>query len=357
MMSAASLSQRSTLLWILLSVTAGQNFSVTRLRVEYLAAPLGVDVTFPRFSWALEHSTRGQVGSSYRIVVSSVRSSTIVWDSGTVLSNRSVNIPYSGTPLAPDSDFSWSVVCGDNSGTLSPAAVSNFSTGLYGSNAWHGAEFISSRSSGSLNTYRSEFSLERTITRARLYVTGLGYAKTWLNGVLTDDHQLGHFTTFEMRTLYDVVDVSSLLQSGCNSLGIMLGRGWFSQPSVNVGPRQFRLVLSVTFDDSPMPVYFVSKNTAGVSGALVFAAASGPVLADDIYIGETYSGLVAAAQSGWSVCGFSPQPLWQETEAPSVSPDTLGAVSSAQTVPIRIDRTYSTLALTEPLPNVYVFGR
>ena len=342
--------------WLSICVTAGQNFSATRLRVEYLSAPLGIDVSRPRFSWALVHPDRGQVASSYRIVVTSVLSSDVVWDSGTVLSNRSVNIPYSGVALPPDSDFSWSVVCGNTHGMFTSPAQSNFSTALYGPNAWQGAEWISSFSSGSLNTYRSEFILDGPVTRARLYVTGLGYAKTWLNGALSDDHELGHFTTFEMRTLYDIADVTMQLRSGCNALGIMLGHGWFAQPTVDVGPRQFRLLLSVSFGNSTAPVYFVSKNAAGTPGGLVFAAAAGPVLVDDIYIGETYSGLVGAAQSGWSVCGFSPQPPWVATEAPMVSPDTLGAASSAQTVPIRIDRTYSTLSLTEPLPNVYVFG-
>jgi hypothetical protein len=32
----------------------------TRLRVEYLESPLGIDVAVPRFSWALLHSSRAE---------------------------------------------------------------------------------------------------------------------------------------------------------------------------------------------------------------------------------------------------------------------------------------------------------
>ena len=335
----------------------GQNFSLTRLRVEYLEAPLTVEIPTPRFSWALVHPMRAQAMTSYKIVVTKMPSSIVVWDSGTVVSNTSTNVPFVGSAREPDSDYSWSVVCSDASGSFSEKAVSTFSTALFGPNAWHGASWVSSPLYGALNTYRAELNLSGgDVLRARLYVTGLGYAKTWLNGGLTDDHELGSFTTFEMRTLYDVVNVTSQLRLGCNTLGVMLGNGWFSQPSVNVGPRQFRLLLSVTMSGTETPMYFGSSLSQGAPGSLVFAATAGPVLADDIYIGETFSGPVAAALKGWSECGFIPPAPWNTTVAPAVSPDTLGAVSSAHTVPIRIDRTFSTLSVNEPLPNLFVFG-
>ncbi len=41
----------------------------TRLRVEYLENPQGVDVTAPRLSWALNHGSRGEIQTGYQVVV------------------------------------------------------------------------------------------------------------------------------------------------------------------------------------------------------------------------------------------------------------------------------------------------
>ena len=49
------------------------------------------------------------------------------------------------------------------------------------------------------------------IRRAHLYVAGLAYYKCWLNGQPVSDHELGHFTTFERRVLYDTWSVGHLL--------------------------------------------------------------------------------------------------------------------------------------------------
>ena len=47
--------------------------------------------------------------------------------------------------------------------------------------------------------------------RAHLHVAGLAYYKCWLNGVAVSDHELGHYTTFEQRILYDTWDVRGLV--------------------------------------------------------------------------------------------------------------------------------------------------
>ena len=49
------------------------------------------------------------------------------------------------------------------------------------------------------------------IRRARLSVAALAYYKCWINGQIVSDHELGHFTTFEQRVLFDTFDVTELL--------------------------------------------------------------------------------------------------------------------------------------------------
>ena len=346
------------LLLLARAAPAAAQGSSARLRIEYLDSPLTIDVVTPRFSFAPLHPARGAALASYRIVVAQTfPTAAPVWDSGVVASNSSLNIGYKGPALAANADYTWTVTWADAAGATSAPASSTFSTGLLAAADWGAAEWVSG-SGGTLNTFRAELALASPVTRARLFITGLGYAKTWLNGALTDDHELGQFMTFQQRTLYDVVDVSAQLRSGCNALGVMLGNGWWAEPSIKAGVRQFRLVLSVTTQDGATSTYH-SSNAAGGAGALVFNATSGPVTSDNIYDGESFDGRIAAALAGWSECGFAPSPAWpwQATEAPAVTPTSYGAVISAHGVLIRTDRTYSVVdsGITQPKPGVFVF--
>lgn len=336
-----------------LAVAAAQPLAAYRMRVEYLENPLTVDVVTPRFSWALAHTARASVQSAYHLIVKTA-AGAVAWDTGVVTSNVSLNVPYGGAPLISDTDYTWTLTWTDGTGATAPPASATFSTGLLSPSDWHGAAYISSTTNGSLNTYRTEFTLAALPVRARMFIIGLGYAKTWLNGALTDDHELGQFVTFEQRVLYDVVDVTSQLVPGCNALGVMVGSGWFAQKSVKAGPRQFRLLLSLTAADGS--VSYMSSSLAPGAGALTFTATVGPVTSDDMYDGETFDGRNLAAISGWTSCGFVPAPgAWQPAAAPDVSPATFGALVGSHTQWVRTDRTYSPVTITQPLPGVFVF--
>ncbi len=183
----------------------------TRLRTEYLENPIGLDEPAPRFSWAPIHPTRGATMSSFSISVKTA-TGTPVWSSGVVNSNVSTNFPYAGPALASDTDYVWTVIWTDNMGAQSSPASATFSTGLFSPADWQQAIYVG----GTADNYmlRSEFSLPTVPQRARLYISGLGYYKSWINGQMTDDHELGLFTTFERRVMYDAWDVTELVHEG-----------------------------------------------------------------------------------------------------------------------------------------------
>lgn len=202
---------------------AQTNFTANRLRVEYLADAITIDVPQPKFSYALDHPVRGQYQTAYQLVVASAAGST-VWDSGKVMSNRTLNIVYNGTSLVSDSDytceFCWrstgsllfesssilhrmnihrarrkqltlllvcdlvfagTVTSWDSTGAPSVPTTSFFSTALFNTPAdFNGAAWLTSgEQDGSMNTYRSaNIVLAAPVTRARLYIAGMGYAKS-----------------------------------------------------------------------------------------------------------------------------------------------------------------------------------
>ena len=243
------------------AVQQEQEHTAVGLEVEHATEPLTVDTASPRFSWKLSHPQRAQRQLSFRVVVTMTTTAAgpgdVVWDSGAVASNAThVLYPGAGAGarvLPSDTDFSWSVVWADATGSPSRAATSTFSTALLGGVPdWHGAEWLSSSGNGSLNLYRAvlpELGAEPP-RRARLYIASPGYYHATLNGVETDSHLLGPQSTFHVRALYDAWDVTALLRGGCNTLGVALGNGWGSSTHSggNAGrwDRQFIAMLSVT---------------------------------------------------------------------------------------------------------------
>ena len=322
------------------------------MRVEYLEAPLGIDDPAPRMSWAPISAARGAAMASFRIVVAS--GGATVWDSGVVVSNSSVNVPYAGPAPASDTDYTWTLTWTDATGASAPAASAPFSTGLLAQADWRGAAFVMGAAGADNNMLRAEFTIPGTaqVTRARLYIQGLGYYKSWLNGEPTDAHELGSFTTFEKRILYDAWDVAALLRPGCNAIGVMLGAGWYSEPSVKVGPRSLIAMLSVMTADGAK-TYFASSLTPGAN-SLVFSSTVGPVTSDNIYAGENYDARLE--QPGFAACAFTPPAPWLPAVAAPDPRTVHGSVMSWQSpasAPM-IDRDYSVAAITTPSDGVYV---
>ena len=374
------------------------------LLVEHATAPLTIDLPAPRFSWQLQHPARAQSQSAYRISVSRLPFSpslaaTPVWDSGLVRSNRTAAL-YAvdggpGQPLESDADYAWAVQWWDADGAPSDPARSTFSTALlHGEQDWHGAQWVSSVGNGSLNTYRALLpALPSAPSRARLYIAAAGYYKSRLNGRETDGHMLGPQSNFGMRALYDVWDVTSLLQAGCNCLGVTVGHGWGSNTHTRKNmhwDRQFIALLSIADASGRTTVYpsratvdrlpaasasapprapaAPLRSTAAAPGstprwssadALQFTAAAGPITYDDVFDGEAFDGRVATAMRGWDTCEFPAGASWEPTSVPSDTPADHNASMSTHTLQTVVVGNYTAApgGVHQPAaaPGSYVF--
>ncbi|WP_020674285.1 family 78 glycoside hydrolase catalytic domain [Amycolatopsis nigrescens] len=106
---------------------------VEKTTVEYAESLLGTDVPAPRLSWRLatrKADDRNVTQSAYQIVVSAGRDE--VWDSGRVVSERSVGVPYGGAALRPRTRYHWRVRVwdGDRPSEWSPTGW--WETGMLG---------------------------------------------------------------------------------------------------------------------------------------------------------------------------------------------------------------------------------
>lgn len=100
------------------------------LRFDNQVEPLGMALRQARFSWLVKDTRRGAMQSAYRVVVStdstvSATGPNLVWDSGKVASDRSIQVPYGGPTLKPRQRYFWKVQTFDAADVPSPwSAVS-----------------------------------------------------------------------------------------------------------------------------------------------------------------------------------------------------------------------------------------
>jgi len=115
---------------------------VTSLRTEYAVNPIGVETERPRLSWKLGARRRGTLQVAYQIRAAHSaealkRGVDLVWDSGRVRADTSIQLPYDGPPLHSRERTYWQVRVWDNHGLASDwSPVAHFEMGLLLQSDW-----------------------------------------------------------------------------------------------------------------------------------------------------------------------------------------------------------------------------
>jgi len=245
-----------------------------------------------------------------------------------VAGSQSTHVVYAGKPLESAQTYYWKVRFWDRDGKDSPySAVARFYTGLFSPADWKG-KFI-----GGANQLRKEFTLPSRPLRARAYIAGLGYYELRLNGRKIGDQVLDPgWTTYDKRVLYAAYDVTDALEAGANAVGILLGQGWY-------GARAALLQLNVECEGG--------QHVEIVTDAS-WKTASGPILADSIYNGETTTraGNPRLGPPRLRRCRLETQPAGGCAK---------GVLSAQMIPPIRVVDTLVPLKMTSPHSGVYVY--
>ena len=325
-------------------------FKPVELSCEYAYNPLGIDTTRPRLSWRVDFSGWGRDQKAYRIIVANSKRDledgfANMWDSGRVESNQSINIVYSGMPLTSGMRCYWKVCIWDNEDNESLfSEMAMFDMGLLSENDWKGGwmGFPAGKNGGSLY-FRKDFDVRTDVVRATVYICGLGYYELSINGRKVGDYVLDPgFTEYEKRVLYTTYDSTSYLKMTSNTLGVVLGNGWYGAP-------KFILQMNIEYMDGTSTSIVSDPNTGwNVSG--------GPIVQNSIFDGEVYDARLE--KLGWdtpeyvSNLGSKNMDGWiraMTVEAPS------GRMISQQMEPIKIVEEIKPLSVTNPLKGIYVF--
>jgi alpha-L-rhamnosidase len=234
---------------------------------------------------------------------------TLFWDSGKINSDESVLQEYKGNPLQSTSRYYWQVKVWDAQGKESAwSEPAFFEMGLLYSGDWKAKWIdpegtIDPKKQQPAPLIRKDFKLAKKVASARLYVTSRGLNEMYINGKRVGDYVFTPgWTAYKTYFQYFTYDVTSLLKTGNNTVGAMLGDGWYrgflAWASVrnHYGERLALLAqVVVRFTDGTQQVIGTDETWKSTSKS--------PIINSDLYMGETYD--ARAEQSGWADPSFN----------------------------------------------------
>ena len=273
-----------------------------------------------------------------------------LWDSGVAAGGESLAIPYNGKPLLSHQRCYWKVRIWDQHHTPSDwSPVASWSMGILKPEDWRSA-WIASRhtaiSSGPLPMFRREFTPQRKVARATVYICGLGFFELYLNGRKVGDHVLEPgWTNYRRTNLYATYEVQDLLRPGANALGVILGNGMYNVAggryvkfTASYGRPKFILHLRLEYDDGSTDTIVSDER---------WQAAPSPIRFSCIYGGEDYD--ARREQPGWNEPGFAAKG-WEAAEVVDDSAERL--VSQSQP-PIKVMQAFHPVKVSEPAPGIH----
>ncbi len=255
-----------------------------------------------------------------------------------------------GAPVAVTTDKSWKAYSAapDNwpqAGMAETGAQAAREVAKLGEGPWRDT-LSGAKALGQCPHFRKVARLDKPIRQARLYATALGVYEFSINGRrVGNDYFNPGWTDYKKRVQYHTSDVTELLRQGLNTLGLILGDGWYAGYVGLGGPHRYGPLalasaqLEVQFTDG-------SRQTVATDGS--WKAACGPLLQSDMLMGETYD--ARKELTGWNGAGYD-DARWQpaQVEKPVVH------LVAAADGPVRAMLELKPRAVTEPKPGQFVF--
>ena len=296
----------------------------TLLRPENLSIsegfknPIGFYNNTPTFSWQLPLDGNTKKQLAYRIVVASkpelLPNQADLWDSKKQDTEASAWVKYQGKKLESRAKVYWQVMYWNQAQNASKwSAVSHFELGLLSNKDWQaqwiGLDTKKEKVMGSQDNIlhrpqylRKDFELPNNIASARLYITAKGVFDVAINGKdVSEDVMPPGYTPYKKRIETITYDVSEIITSGKNAIGIEVAAGWHSG----------RLGWMKSFwSDTETPKIICQLEVITKDGAKKTiisddswkGTTNGPIRLAEIYDGETYDANLEMAN--WTTTNF-----------------------------------------------------
>ncbi len=310
---------------------------------EFFENPIGYNLDKLSFSWRLPDGAENAKQTAYRIVTGRTPDvfSSVVWDSGKVLSDQSVHVPYGGKALDSRERIYWCVRFWNADGR--PSAWSDVAfaeAGLLRNSDWSGKWIFSPepRVKKTLKIdrppfrsepvgdyvppayFRKETELGGGIASARLYVASRGVFRFFVNGRRVGGDCFGTgWTDYNIRIQTNTYDITKMLRSGKNTFAAIIGDGWYS------GKVGWDVNRRGRYGDRPellaqVEIVFKDGSKKVVATDCSWKYSYGAIVVSDIMDGEIYDARLE--MDGWNANDFDDS-QWRTPAEKNVEPKPL----------------------------------
>ncbi|MEN2398997.1 glycoside hydrolase family 78 protein [Flavobacterium sp. MC2016-06] len=360
--------------------------SAVHLTCEMTENPLAVIQNQPRLSWQLVSNKLNVSQTAFQILVSSSeeklkKNEADIWDSKKVVSNKNLQITFSGNSLKSETKYFWKVKIWDqdnkeskwskiasfriapSESDLNPiwiGAITKADSHLPEGRNYHAATFKKEKKEAIINAsdslsrrsimLRKPFEVKKEIKEAVVYISGLGHYELTINGKKIGNSEFAPlWTDYDKTVNYNTYELTANeLQNGENVIGVLLGNGMYNMLAeryakffVSFGPPTLFFKMKVVYKDGSEEII---KSDAS------WKYSKSPITFNSIFGGEDYNANLE--QKGWNSKGFNDAD-WKKVvvqEAPK------GGLKAQTAPPITIQKKYDVKEVKQPKPELYVFN-
>ncbi len=199
------------------------------LKTEYLKNPIGIDITEPLLFWNCE----GGIKQTAYHIIANDDCNNLIWDSGKVNSAKMTSVPF-GVSVKSKTKILWKVLLWDENGNEGEwSETVTFETAFLSKDEWK-AKWISGNCKVKrserypVDCFKKEFTADKEIKKARLYITACGLYAVSINGSVNLAMPLAPgITDYKKRIQYQTYDVTEYIKDGKNEITAELADGWY----------------------------------------------------------------------------------------------------------------------------------
>jgi len=299
--------------------------NISCCKTNHIEKPIGYAIKQASVSWIAE-SDRSTKQENARVIVAADPDMKKILFSEDAAQSTGTPLPIA---LQPCTRYYWTVQVWGNGGDTAISEVNYFETGKMEKEP-EGSWITTPWEDKSISPYiRKNFHV-RDVKKARLYITGLGLYWLEINGKrVCDEYFTPGCTGANHLVQVYTYDVTDMLESGDNVLGVMLGNGWAkgrfgTYPKYHFAPLidQYLLKaeLRLTSEDGTQQIITTDES---------WKCFPSPVIKDSIYDGEVYD--ERKAIPGWSSAAYSAR-SWEAVKIPEEVP--LGKLVDRLSLPV-----------------------
>lgn len=314
-------------------MTMENKFEIKEILVEHLQEPIGIDCYNPVFSWVLTSNQEHVFQTKYQLQI--FKQNELIIDSGIIEDDNSIENVIDGFKITPMTRYTMKLNVWDNyqnkasnetffeTGRLdipfttkwvepvqepTPSSLEGkeMTRESVASNPNEGKErsFDEFRPSKYI---RVPFEVDRSVQKARVYISVHGIYQLYINGSRIDNRELApEHTSYHKLLQYQTYDLTNFIKNGQNVIGVIIGDGWWRGRVGTTGDscqygNKLGLLLEgiITYFDGTTQVF---SGEQGVSS-------SGPIIYSDLFVGEKYD--ARKELNDWSTVSYDDS-SWQK---------------------------------------------